>query len=61
MVLNPFQTHYAAFIVQHNEFEKGLIPQQEEQNLNAKKLAEFGMSLPRYEWILQEEDLLPLS
>ena len=27
----------------------------------AKKLAEFGMSLPQYERILQENEILPLS
>ena len=54
--------HLILFIVQHYEFEKSSIPQQEEQKVKlAKKLAEFGMSLPRYERILQEEEILPLS
>ena len=51
-----------SFILLHYEFEKNLIPQEEEQKLIfAKKLMQFGMSLPQYERILQEQEILPLS
>ena len=49
------------FMVQYYEYEKCLIPQEEEQKLKfAKKLAEFGISLPRYEHILQQQEICKL-